>query len=100
MKKLQTTFDKGGFKFELVKRDGMAAVYRKKKQHHSRWSFEAVLIQSHEGYKIGGAEIPSGEAMPSNEQWGRLGFTYQEEAAAIAKMEMLKDLSSRNQSQS
>jgi hypothetical protein len=74
MKKLPAVFRSDGFDFELLKRDGDIALFRKTKPGFSFETFEVVVVQHHKERMIAGKSIEDGEAMPSSEQWGSKGW--------------------------
>jgi hypothetical protein len=88
MKTLATHFKFDGFQHEQVVRRGMFAVYRRTKG--STEHYETIRIQSHNGYKIAGRDIPASETYPSSSSWGTLGWTYPDEETARAKMSRLE----------
>jgi len=89
MKILPQQFKKTGFQFTQVKRDGLIALFSKRKPQHSKDNFEVVMIQQHGEYFIGGVTIPAREALPSSNSWGRDGFTYTTLDAAQKKFDQL-----------
>ena len=89
MKILPTTFRSDGFYFELLKRDGDIALFRKTKLGFSFETFEVVLVQHHKERIIAGKSIEGGEAMPSSEQWGSKGWTFSEKTSAKRKAKLL-----------
>lgn len=72
------TFTKNGFDFQLLHRQGNVAMLRKSKQGMTRLieSWEVVNIQKHDAWVCQGKDIPAKELLPSDEQWGREGWTY------------------------
>ena len=76
MKKLQNNFVRSGFNHELIKRDGVVAIYKRRGvEHHRDWHYEVVKISSHNGYKMGGAYIEPAETYPGASLWGLQGWT-------------------------
>lgn len=75
---LPKTFTKNGFDFEVLHRQGDVAMVRKSKQGATRLieSWEVVKIQRHEAWECQGNHVPAKELMPSDEQWGKAGWTY------------------------
>jgi hypothetical protein len=91
VKTLATSFKRdGGFQFDQVQRDGMLAIYKKKKPHHSRWSFETIIIQQHNGFVLAGNQIEPAETYPSSATWGQLGWTFTTLDGAQSKFTKLK----------
>ncbi len=77
MKVLPLEIEKSGFGYKQVHRDGMFAVYS---QHQGGLrgriiAYEVIVIQSHNGYTIGGVEIAAAETYPSTASWGKQGWT-------------------------
>jgi len=90
-KKLQDSFNKNGFTFEQVWREGDFAIYKQTKQGVNKQWYEAIKITRHNGYKIGGNVIEPSEIYPSNEKWGILGFTCVDLVSAHKKIGYMKD---------
>ena len=89
MKILPTTFRSGSFDFELLKRDGDIALFRKTKPRLRFESLEVVIIQTHETFEIKGKLIPAGEHLPPSGQWGVKGWTYSDRPSAERKFNQL-----------
>jgi hypothetical protein len=70
---LAKSFTKYGFTFTQIKREGDVAIYRQTKGNFE--AFEVIIIDRHNGYKLGDAEIPPAETYPSSSQWGSHGWT-------------------------
>ena len=85
MKTLPKTFSKNGFDFEQIDRRGDLAIFRKHKKNKCV-SYEAIRIQSHDGYEIAGKQIEAGECYPSSESWGTNGFTVPTYTCALRKL--------------
>lgn len=77
MKKLEKTFNKKGFTFTQITREGNKAIYRQDKSDYTSSSFEVVKIGSHNGYELNGTKIAASETYPSTSLWGIQGWTYQ-----------------------
>lgn len=87
MKQIESTFRYAGFDFELIKRVGSLAVFKKKKPSHSRSSFEVVRLNRHKDHQWPDGKVsPAHEAMPPSEQWGRRGWTFMTEWEAERKL--------------
>ncbi len=89
MKTLPETFRKGGFNFTQLRRSGDVALFAKRKDDWLMDTYEVVIVQRHNGYRIGGKDVPPGEAMPSSATWGHLGLSYQNQDDAEAKFAAL-----------
>ena len=89
------TFRSDGFDFELLKRDGDIALFRKTKPGLGFESFEVVVIQRHETFEIEGKLIPASEHLPRSEQWGIKGWTYSDRLSADRRFNQLKKVRAR-----
>ncbi len=91
---LAETFTSNGFLHCLVRRSGMVACYRRARIGGKARHFETVIVGTHKESTIQTAKgpytYPAGEHYPSSERWGSEGFTFNEEAPALAKMEVLQ----------
>jgi len=77
MKKLEKTFNKKGFTYTQVVREGNKAIYRQDKSDYTSASYEVVKIGSHNGYELNGTKIAASETYPSTSLWGTQGWTFQ-----------------------
>ena len=89
MRELPTAFRNGGFDFQLLKRHGGIALFRKTKPGFSFETFEVVVVQHHKERIIAGKSIEGGEAMPSSEQWGSKGWSFSDKTSAERKAKLL-----------
>jgi len=71
---MKTEFQKGGFSFRQIKREGAVALFDRSK--NGRTHFEVAIITAHGPYELVGVKFPAGESYPSSEQWGQKGWTY------------------------
>jgi hypothetical protein len=85
---MKTEFTKDGFRHEQLMRSGQIALFERWKPDQPV-HYEVVRIREHKAYKLGTAEIPAGEHYPSTSSWGTDGFTYRDEADAVAKYRQL-----------
>lgn len=77
MKTLATEITAKGFTYRQVTRDGNVAIYSQHDHPSSKpGAYEVIIIQSHDGYEIGGAHIPAAESFPSTSAWGSKGWTF------------------------
>ena len=75
-------------------RQGDVLLLRKWKPEHTRVFFEVVIVRKSEAEEIFGKRLPRREQMPSNEQWGTLGWSPIDlEAAKIRFEEKVKTTS-------
>jgi hypothetical protein len=87
---LQQKFKHDGFSFQLVARQGKAALFAKTKAQHTVPSYEVVIVQTHEATTWPDGRVsPSREAMPSSEDWGKKGWTPGNWRAAIRDFKAL-----------
>jgi hypothetical protein len=73
---LPVSFGRDDFRYSLVKREGLLAIYHQTKAGYARGNYEVVRIQVNPAARIFGIDYPAREALPSSEQWGTDGFTY------------------------
>lgn len=86
MQTLATSFRHNGFNFDQIKRRGDIALFRKMKPHFTVDYYEVVIVQKHGELKWpNGSITPPGENMPSNEQWGTKGWSYDNQEDAEMK---------------
>ena len=94
MTPLKTIFRRDSIDFRQIRREGRAAVYELTKPIWSTGRYETVVILHHKGRRVGGpsgVDLPPSEGYPSTNQWGRLGWSYPEKSAALAKFRELVD---------
>lgn len=74
MKILEPKFEKWGATFTQIKRVGDIALFQAQRNRSgARW-WEVAIIQRHNGYNIGGKELPPSETYPGDEAMGRQGW--------------------------
>lgn len=86
---LATSFTSKGFKFEQLKRENDAALFKKTKiskegEEVGLPTYEVIQVQRHNGLMLGGQWMSPREFYPSSESWGTKAWTYmagQEERA-------------------
>lgn len=93
-KPIETDFNKNGFRFRQIRRDGDIAIFHKEAMANRHplpfdGGFEVVVITRHEQYQLGDAIIEAGESYPSPEQWGYRGWSYNYLNLAFKKYESL-----------
>lgn len=77
METLSPSFSKKGFLFNLVKRIGRIAIFKKTRLTTNKDdSYEVIIVQKHDGYFMAGTFIKAGECFPGNNDWGSKGWTY------------------------
>jgi hypothetical protein len=92
MKKLSKDFESAGFKYKQIYREKDYAIYERHHVSSENKHFEAIKIQSHNGYEIAGNKIPPGECYPTSNSWGTQGFTCLNKKAAYDRLDkMMRD---------
>jgi hypothetical protein len=99
MIQLANTYKKNSYEFNLIERDGDVAIYEQiDPDTKQRVAFEVFEILKWPDREISGVKIAAREGTPSNEQWGKNGYTVWTIDEAIKKKELLKSkLSEREQ---
>ena len=101
MKVLDTEITKSGFTYRQVKREGNLAIYSQHDHPRAKpGAYEVIIIQSHDGYEIGGAHIPAAESVPPTSAWGSKGWTYSTNLYADALQKALDKLDQVKQAES
>ena len=95
MKILEKQFTYKGFNFNQLYRDGKFAIYEQTKKNFKLKKYEAVVIESHNGYDLAGQHFPPSEMYPSSSQWGVKGFTIDLYEDAMNKIKYLKKVESK-----
>jgi len=89
-------YKRNGFTFNQVDRVGDIA-YFVGVGKEGETTHEVIVVQSHDGREINGVSYPPAEYPPSNEQWGRKGWTFSTPLQArIAFDQMTKPVDTRN----
>jgi hypothetical protein len=91
---LQFPFTKRGFRHELVARQGLICAVRRTRIYpdgeRGPSHFEVVrLRQANEWTAPNGQTVPAAENYPSNESWGKEGWTYRTEVDALREYRLL-----------
>lgn len=90
MKILEKKLTYKGFNLVQKYRDGKFAIYEQSREDFkSKW-YEAIVIESHNGYEIAGNYCPPSEMYPSSNQWGDRAFTLHSYDEAMDKLKYLK----------
>lgn len=98
MRALEKEFTSCNFCFKQIFREGMLAVYERRHENGERKHYEAIKIQSHNGYEMNGTKYPPSEYYPSANTWGTNGWTYQTREEAYAKIDSIsKEIDSNKQ---
>lgn len=85
-KPLPTRFQRNGFDYQQIAREGNAAIYEQRWQDSKNVAYEVVRIGRHEGFAIAGKLIEPAEVYPGSYAWGVDGFTLTDKDAAFAKL--------------
>lgn len=89
-KLLPLEFDKNQFHFKELLRDGEYRIYEKTKGKYR--GFEVVRTRFHNGYTIGGVFIKPAQMLPSNEEWGKHGFSPLTYEKCLKRLEWMKNI--------
>jgi hypothetical protein len=90
MKILEKELTHKGFNYKQLYRDGKFAIYEQTKDNCDLKKYEAIVIESHNGYEIAGNYCPPSEMYPNASQWGDKGFTLDNYDDAMEKINYLK----------
>jgi len=82
---IRENLKKSGWYYRLIHREDDVAIFEQTKTGIKGTWYEVVVVQRHDGYEIGGQKMPAAEHLPSSEQWGKLGFTCLDKAAAFER---------------
>lgn len=74
--KVLTEYTKNGHRFTQYCRAGNLAIFHGRAIKGKSETWEVIHIQSHNGREIGEKFFEPAEFPPSNEQWGRLAWTF------------------------
>lgn len=90
-KPLESDFQRGGFNYKQIAREGDVAVYEQTWRDGSEPSvcYEVIRIRRHTGKEIKGQWVDPSEFYPSATEWGKFGFTLTDKDAAFAKLREL-----------
>lgn len=92
MKKLDNEFESSGFKYKQIHRENMFAIYERQHNSSENKHYEAIKIQSHNGYEIAGNKIPPSECYPTSNSWGTQGYTCLDKKTAYIRLDrMMKE---------
>jgi hypothetical protein len=92
-KPLPTRFQRDGFDYRQIAREGDCAIYEQ------RWSgcrnpsvcYEVIRIRRREAFQIEGRFVEPAEVYPNPEAWGVDGFTLTDRDAAFTKLNLCCD---------
>ena len=90
MKILEKEITSKGFKYTQLFREDKLAIYEQSKKGHDAKKYEVIVIDSHDGYEIGGQQVLPSEMYPSSTLWGVKGFTMESYDDALKKIKFLK----------
>lgn len=88
-KVIPTEFNKKGFHYKCVRRDGMKAIYLQTRPGSNMCNYEVVKLGRHNGYVMGGSCIEPSETYPGSSLWGIAGWTCNDLDAANVRYNSL-----------
>ena len=91
MKKLDKEFESSSFKYKQIHRENMFAIYERHHISSEKKHYEAIKIQSHNGYEIAGNKIPPSECYPTSN-----GYTCLDKKAAYNRLDRMMKEDVRN----
>ena len=87
---LADKFRRGGCDWRLLKRAGDVALLEQSKPNWSKPAYAVVIVQKHRAKTWPDGRVSEArEAMPPDEAWGTLGWTYSDLPPAEVKFEAL-----------
>ena len=91
MKKLQNQYSRRGFLYDLIHREQDIVLCSQTSKITNRVTgYEVFKVQSHDGrIAPNGLFVEPSEFPPSDEQWGRLGWSYYTQEKALKKFDEL-----------
>lgn len=96
MRTIPEIYGKNSYSFRLISRGPRAALYEQIHKVAGPVAFEVVRIRSRgeSTFERAGqkAVVEAGEFLPSNEEWGRFGWTYSGSRAEVRAREHLDRL--------
>jgi len=97
MKRLPQVFQKNGYEHQIVWRDADYAITEVRDEDTKKvFCLEVFEIQKHEEKTIGDRTIEARESTPSNEDWGKKGFTVYKMVDAQLKVGILRSNKKKN----
>ncbi|HMT75797.1 MAG TPA: hypothetical protein PKA77_17115 [Chitinophagaceae bacterium] len=98
MKILELQYKKNGYDHRQIFRQDDIAIYETTTPESGRViGYEVFIIQKNKSRVIAGQQIAASESTPSNEQWGKSGWTHWLKSAAMEKATvLLKNRNMRN----
>jgi hypothetical protein len=82
-------FNKKGFTYTQLKREGNRAIFQQTRAGSSLNNYEVVKIGRHNGYIMGGVTIEPAETYPGSSLWGITAWTCTSIDQALQRYEML-----------
>lgn len=89
MRELPVDFNWGGFQHHRVAREGMVAMYRRRRIGGEAEHYEVIRIVVRPATEIAGKVIGEREGYPRSEEWGTRGWTYGDSEDAWEKFREL-----------
>lgn len=91
MKQLEKKFESLGFSFSCIHREGIYSIYERKQIQSEYKHYEAIRIQSHNGYEMHGVKYPPSEYYPSANSWGAHGYTCLTKKDAFKRLDKMME---------
>ena len=88
-KVIPTEFNKKGFHYKQVRRDGMKAIFEQTRNGTELKNYGVVKLGRHNGYVMGGVSIEPAETYPGSSLWGITAWTCQSLQAAECRYQTL-----------
>jgi hypothetical protein len=88
-KPLATEFDRAGFHYKQIAREGDFAIYKQRWGASGSVAYEVIRIRRHNGKHIKGRWLEPAEFYPKSEEWGSYGFTLTDRDRAFNKLKQL-----------
>lgn len=100
MKPLGPTYAKNTFHYDVIARRGRYAIAEQRQKPGWRvLAYEVFIVRRVKEAKMFGTVVEAHESVPSNEEWGRLGWTYRTLEEARVKLRQLEDAEVTNATQ-
>lgn len=89
IKPVDINFSSNGYVHKQIHREGIYAIYERSLENGEFKHYEAVKIQSHNGYAIAGTIYPPSEYYPNSNSWGTDGFTCRDKTSAYKRLDKI-----------
>lgn len=92
---LPPKFRQGGFNFQQLMRQGDVILLKKwKSERPASFHYEIIIVRKIGAREVFGKRCPASEMLPSNEQWGRIGWSPYDLPAAKQKFHWALEMTS------